>query len=97
MSKHYSWQLGHYDGCLTTPDTDMGVFQISKHDYSYSMGVDNAWSVDRNSGFGWFGGLPYNYGLEADCFTPAKPHYPVPATIQDSITDLGERWSNWID
>ena len=27
----------------------------------------------------------------------ASPRYPVPALLQDSCSDLGERWSNWLD
>lgn len=25
------------------------------------------------------------------------PHYPVPALLVDSCSDLGMRWSNWLD
>lgn len=26
-----------------------------------------------------------------------KPHYPLPALHVDCMSDLGERWSQWID
>ena len=77
-----------YDGCLTTPDSDRGSFGISQHDYSYSMGIGDAWSVKvryvtEKGKRGWRGGSLYNYGLE-------PPHYPVPAIRPQPYAD------NWM-
>lgn len=82
------------DGCWDSPDTDLGRCVPSQHDYSYSMGIGDAWSVMRPDYWNAsacttdadravcmarsVGASSYHYGLET-------PHYPVPALADTAM------------
>jgi hypothetical protein len=58
--------------------------------HAFNRGIKYIYVNDDGPNIGYSGRVAYAMGLD-------KPNYPVPALQMDSNSDLGERWSNWMD